>query len=199
MACRCMRGTVSPCHVALSKTPATHSGASVRAILTTFNRRSRSNMAQAVTICSQGRGERGYAWPGTFPRVLPLHALYEHVPVPFLVARSLPCSCPAMQTRRSTQTQSLDARVPCTCLRGPLVRACSAPACVCFTCPCPCAVLHLVNMLHCGEFYTPIDSLKFSRVGLAQILNRAERALEKDGRKHDYITEVWHLRHLWKK
>jgi len=83
--------------------------------------------------------------------------------------------------------RAIGARMLCTCLRV-LYMSLS----VCF-------VLHLVNMLHCSEFYTPIDSLKFSRVGLAQILNRAERALEKDGRKHDYITKVWHLRHLWKK
>jgi len=119
-----------PCHVALSKD--TWLLIRVRPcgpFSTTFKRRSRSKMARADTICSQGRGEQGRALPGTFPRVLPPHALCEHVPVPCLVARPLPCSCPALQTRRSTQPQRLHARalhllarpigtcVPCTCWR----------------------------------------------------------------------------------
>ena len=34
-----------------------------------------------------------------------------------------------------------------------------------------------------------VDSLKFSRVGLTYTLNQATRALEKDGKRHNYITE----------
>ena len=95
-------------------------------------------MARADTICSRGCRERGRALPGT--RVLQLHALCEHVPVPCLVVRPLLCSCPALQTQRSTQTQRLHACVPCTCLRGPLVRACPAPAGACLPCACACTL-----------------------------------------------------------
>jgi len=35
-----------------------------------------------------------------------------------------------------------------------------------------------------------VDSLKFIRLGLAQILNRAKRALEKDGNRHADNTEI---------
>ena len=59
------------------------------------------------------------------------------------VARCLPCSCPATQTQRSTQTHRLHARVPCTCLHGPLVRACPAPAGACYSPPCACAVQYI--------------------------------------------------------
>ena len=137
-----MRGTVSPFHVAMSK--------DIRLLIrvrpcgpssTTYNRRSRSEMARADTICSQGRGERGRALPGPFPgcsHCMPFLSRY-----PFLVARSLPCSCPAMQTLRSTQTQRMPARVPCTCLRGPLVCACPAPAGACSPFLCACAVKYI--------------------------------------------------------
>jgi len=59
------------------------------------------------------------------------------------VARCLPCFCPATQTQRSTQTHKMHVRVPCTCLHGPLVRACPAPAGACYSLPCACAVQNI--------------------------------------------------------
>jgi len=44
-----------------------------------------------------------------------------------------------------------------------------------------------------------VDSLKFSRVGLAQILNRAKRALEKDGKRHADTLKACLVCHSWKK
>jgi len=154
-ACSCIRGTLSPCHVPMSKDillliRVRQCGPSS----ITFNRRSQSKMARADTICRQGVGQQGCTCQ------VPISGFFHCMPsvsmYPCLAACSLPCSCPAMQTRRSTQTQRLHARVPCTCLRGPLVRACPAPASACSPSPCMCAVNYI--RLKCSiavSFSTP--------------------------------------------
>jgi len=67
------RNRIAVPHGVVEGHAAAHSGAPCGPFSTTFNRRSRSKMAQAGTIWSQGHhgGERGRVLPGTFPRVFP--------------------------------------------------------------------------------------------------------------------------------
>jgi len=132
-ACRCMRGTESLCHVALSKD--TRLLIRVRPcgpFSTSFNRRSRSKMARAYT--------GGFWWP-VVPRysasdksvALPrLCASTLHLP-----ARTLP-SFACLPASLCWQIPRACERV--WCLRGPLVRECPALVCACLPCACVCAL-----------------------------------------------------------
>ena len=179
-----MRGTVSQCHVALSKD--TWLLIWVRPFgpsLTTFNRRSCSKMARADTICSQGRGEWVSAWAMVhhstvvgrislvasyvkghrqrhvwcLARVLALHAL----PVcaysaPACVYLALVCAFASQFAL--VDTTCLRARVLCLC--GTYMLASSAYICVCAACASACAVYCLgltFSIAVSSEFHSHSD------------------------------------------
>jgi len=136
-ACRCMRGTVSPCHVALLKD--TRLLVRVRPCgpsSTIFDRRSRSKMARADTFCSQGRGNRLCAWqvrdhPQVFghkPRPDAHSALVRHCRGSHFSVGQL-CQGTATATRQRHDSDTSARTLPSfVCL----------PACLCWKIPCAC-------------------------------------------------------------